>query len=357
MTLKVLHFPTSVGGNSWGLACGERGIGLESDVLIIENNWLNYPCDINLGLENSKNRINRLYRLLKAFINIRDKYDIYHFNCGDSLLDFKHIGLNLLDLPFYSRSSKIFVTYNGCDARQKYATIKKYKYSSCHRDDCYGGVCCGEKVELKKKKRIEKFSKYAEGFFSVNPDIMTFLPSNTVFLPYTIANWGTIERYGIKNRKTIHIVHAPTNRICKGSDYVLSALKKLQNQYGNIVKISIVENLSHLKALQVYADADLIIDQILIGWYGAFAVEAMKMGKPVMCFIRQEDLKNIPEKMGKDCLEVFINVNKENIYKVLCDIVENRNMLMQYSLKGYEYVEKYHNPPKVAELVYEYYRR
>lgn len=357
MSLKVLHLPTSVGGNSWGLACGERELGLKSDVLITENTWLNYPCDINLGLERYKSRFHRLYKLIKAFIDVRGKYDIYHFNCGASLLDFRHIGLDLLDLPFYKTSSKIFVTYNGCDARQKYATMRKYKYSSCHRDECYGGGCCDEKVEINKKKRIERFSRYAEGFFSVNPDLMTFLPSNSVFLPYTIANWNTIKKCGIKNRKNIHIVHAPTNRVCKGSDYVLSALEKLQSTYGDIVKVSLVENLTHAKALQIYADADLIIDQLLIGWYGAFAVEAMKMGKPVMCFIRQEDFDNIPEMMARDCLDAFINVNKESIYEVLCNIVEDRSILMQHAVKGYDYVETYHNPRKVAELVCEYYRK
>ena len=70
--------------------------------------------------------------------------------------------------------------------------------------------------------------------------------------------------YEINKRKIIHIVHAPTNRICKGSDYVLKALSKLKNIYGDIVKISLVENLSHVEALKIYSEADLIIGFIII---------------------------------------------------------------------------------------------
>ena len=38
--MKILHLPTSVGGNSWGLAQGEKALGLDSKVLIDSNNWV-----------------------------------------------------------------------------------------------------------------------------------------------------------------------------------------------------------------------------------------------------------------------------------------------------------------------------
>lgn len=352
MSFRILHLPTSVAGLSLGMSRGERKIGLESDVLVTENNWLNYPCDINLGLENSRNRFEKLYKLIKCFLKIRGRYDIYHFNFGSSLLDFKHMGLDLLDLPFYGKSSKIFVTYDGSDARQKC----RYWTSTCQRKNCYNGICNNQDVELNKQKRIKKFSKYAQHVFFVNPDLLTFLPSNSTFLPYAISDWDCIQKHKFKKRNYIHIVHAPTNRIYKGSDYVLSALNKLKCIYKNNVKISIVEHLEHSEALKIYEDADLIIDQLLIGWYGVFAVEAMKMGKPVMCFIREEDLEHIPSNMSRDCLEAIINVNKYDIFEKLCTVVENKNILLEHSLNGYEYVEKYHNPVNVAKFLNSYYQ-
>ena len=42
-----------------------------------------------------------------------------------------------------------------------------------------------------------------------------------------------------------------------------------------------------------------MIDQVLAGWYGGFAVEAMAMGKPVACYIRDEDLAVIPTGMRR----------------------------------------------------------
>ena len=39
------------------------------------------------------------------------------------------------------------------------------------------------------------------------------------------------------------------------------------------------------EALKKYKQADVIIDQVRVGWYGAFAVEAIKMGIPVFPFL------------------------------------------------------------------------
>lgn len=356
MPLKVLHLPTPVGGHAWGLSRGERRIGIKSDVLVLANNWLEYPFDINLHLDKANSKLEKLIKLLRAFIKIHGNYDIYHFNFGTSLVDFPHLGLNLLDIPFYGNRSKIFVTYNGCDARQKYATMNKYNYSACHRDGCYGGICMDAEVEKNKRARIRKFSQYSSAAFALNPDLFSFLPEKKAFIPYAISGWDQIEYLGIKERKTLRIVHAPTNRIVKGSDYVMSACERIKDKYGNIVQVQIVENMSNQEALKIYADADLVIDQLLLGWYGGFAVEVMKMGKPVMCFIREEDLQYIPKAMAEECQAAIINVTKDTIYEKLCEIIENRSVLFHYSAKAREYVQNWHSPIKVATMVNKYYQ-
>src|SRR5208337_1045219 len=56
----------------------------------------------------------------------------------------------------------------------------------------------------------------------------------------------------------------------------------------------------HAEAIRLYAQADLVIDQLLAGWYGGFAVEMMAMGKPVVCYIRAEDLRFVPPAMAAE---------------------------------------------------------
>ena len=46
--LRILHAPTNVGGNPWGRSRAEPQLGHHSDVVVFDNNWLTYPCELDL---------------------------------------------------------------------------------------------------------------------------------------------------------------------------------------------------------------------------------------------------------------------------------------------------------------------
>lgn len=347
--MKVIHLPTSVGGNSWGLAQGENQIGLNSQVLITQQNWLNYPTDIDLEL-NKKTFIKGINIRYRLFKEIRNQYDVFHFNYGSSLLDFQKAGLFLLDLPFYPEGKKRIFTYNGSDARQvhplEYWTDLPQAKNSFYR----------EIIFKMKKLKIIKATKYANHIFALNPDLLHFLPKHTTFLPYSISRWNDIEVKSFKTNRDITIVHSPTSRDMKGSIYIIEALKKLQMKYHNI-NVKIIENVPHDQALKMYMEADIIIDQVLIGWYGAFGVEVMKMGIPLAVYIREEDLKFIPKDMASELKKSIINISPYNIENILAEYIENPKKLEEKSKAGKEYVNRWHTPQYVASLTKEVYEK
>ena len=352
--MKVLHLPTSVGGMPWGLAQGERALGLQSDVLVLLDSWLRYPANkviFKSYQELLMSNIFGLVTLIKEIHQTKNHYDVFHFNFGTSLVDLWRVGLPLLDLPFYKKKGKIVVTYNGCDARQKYKTIQRVSFSACHNHECYKGRCNSAAREKGKQRKIAKFDQYAKAIFAVNPDLFYFLPKRAQFLPYAIADWTEIETspYQGANRK-FKIVHSPTNRVAKGSDIIIHSLHLLKKRYGDRIEVILVENLPLPKARRLYAEADLAIDQVLIGWYGGFAVEMMKMGKPVMAFIREEDLKFVPGEMAKECQQAIILVDPGNLYEKLCFLLENPEVLKGFREAALEYVHRWHNPVCVAGI-------
>lgn len=354
--MKILHLPTTTGGNAWGLSQAERALGYHSDVLIADKNPLKYQADIIIknNLFHNNKYIDKFFLEVKkiiSFFQIRNKYDIYHFNFGSSLLSYPLPSLYLLDLPYYNRRAKIIVTYNGCDARQKYATLKRTQYAACANNNCYNGICNDIKVEQARAQKISIFDKYANHIYSVNPDLLYFLPERAKFVPYTIANWTNTTPPSYQPRKKLKIVHSPTNRECKGSDHIIQAIQILNKKYSNYIDFTLVENMPYEKAQEVYRQADLVIDQLLIGYYGAFTVEVMKMGKPVMVYINEKDLKFLPTDMQDDCLDTIINVNAYNIIDKLANIIENPEQLTTYSEKSLTYANKWHNPEQIAKQV------
>ena len=70
---------------------------------------------------------------IETFLKVRNKYDVFHFNYGSTLVDFMNYGVHFWDLPFYK--GKKIITYNGCDARQKYPTMNRVDFSACHQDN------------------------------------------------------------------------------------------------------------------------------------------------------------------------------------------------------------------------------
>jgi glycosyltransferase involved in cell wall biosynthesis len=351
--MRILHCPAGVGGNAWILSRAEREIGLNSSVMVYSGNWINYPADINLHLE----KYGGIIKYIKVFAFLCRaiiSYDIFHFNFGSSFLP------NFKKFPFLSLSDvlilhflhkKIIVTYQGCDARQKSYCINKFIYSACSQSDCYGGIC-DDRTDLLKAKRIEKFNKYADKIFTINPDLLYVLPSRTEFSPYTTVNLNEWYPVSKENNGKFVIVHSPTNRSCKGSDYIVNAVHELQKKFSD-VELVLVENVPHEKVKDLYKKADLAIDQLFVGWYGGFAVEMMSLGKPVVCYIREEDLKFIPPEMKADL--PVINANSSNIYSVLERLIQDKARLRDIGVKSRTYVEKWHDPIKIASKMKQVY--
>jgi len=356
--MRILHLPTNIAGNSWGLSQGEKKIGLESEVLVFGTNYLSYPADKIISVP--KNPLFRipvyLGKSLYFFLNYRTKYDIFHFDFGSSFLDYPRI-MSAWDLPYYPSKTKLFVTYNGCDARQKYPTMKRAAIAACHNPKCYGGMCNSGRWDLIRKKKMAKFALYTNHMFAVNPDLLWFLPNDKAsFLPYTVPNWyEEIEKPSFSIRRKLRIVHAPTNREAKGSEIILKALHNLESKFPNAIETVLVEGKSHTEATAIYKNADLIVDQILIGWYGGLAVEVMRMGKPVAVYIREEDLHFIPQGMRKDIDDAFIRIQPNTIEEVLTKYISDRKALREKAENAYDYVYKWHDPVKIALQVKEYY--
>lgn len=356
--MNILHLPTNVAGNSYGLARGERALGHNTTVIQAVDSWLHYPADITLVKDTPQNAIQwgKLgLDALVTFLKVYNKFDVFHFDFGSSLLDMMEKRINLWDLPYYDGVT--VMTYQGCDARQKYPTMERTPFSACHLLGCYGGKCDNIYRDEIKAKRIKKVDKHIDIIYALNPDLLYFLPERAQFLPYTIPSWYNIEPVSYTVKNPIRIVHAQTDRTVKGTNTIIHIIRKLQHFYPGKIDFRLIEKVPHTQAIQEFRQADLVIDQLLVGWYGAFAVELMKMGIPVMSFVRDADLCFIPDDMAQDLHRSLINVNPYTLESSLAALIEDPSVLEHYHKQSIEYVNKWHDPEKVAKRVVDDYLR
>lgn len=365
--LKILHLPTTVGGNPQGLSKAEKELGFSSHTLCITQNYLAYNVD-EIVLKGKNRRLtDELFIFWAAIKSLLRGYDVHHYNFGKSLSPARHYSkvsnfskwkvflytdvyarvFELWDVKLAKLMGKtVLVTYQGSDARQSSYCRNNYPIHYFHdlKDDY------DNQEDSFKRGRIKVFSKHADFIYSVNPDLLNVLPKRAKFTPYASVDYRDWKNIGVsENLEIPHIVHAPSNRTIKGTKFILDAFERLEED--NIsFRYTLVENMPNPEACKVYETADLLVDQLLAGYYGGVAVELMSLGKPVICYMREEDMVHLPKEMWAEC--PIINSTPNDIYKVLKEwLLDKKDKLAEQGQKSRAYVEKWHDPQKIAQSI------
>lgn len=142
--------------------------------------------------------------------------------------------------------------------------------------------------------------------------------------------------YPVQGEKPIRIIHAPNHRQFKGTKYLVAAVEELRRE-GVQIELVLVERIPNDQALEIYRTADIVFDQCLVGFHGYFAIEAMALGKPVMCYIRHPDKYLLDHEACP-----MINVHRDEIKEVLRRFATKEKVrLPDIGRQSRQYVEKY----------------
>jgi glycosyltransferase involved in cell wall biosynthesis len=348
--VRILHAPTDVGGNAWHLSRAERAAGLHSDVVYYHSNYFKFGYDRDLRLRDRPRWLAEVERWRFALAAIRH-YDVFHFNFGQSLLTYHRLGLYHIDMPLIKRLGKpIVITYQGCELRRFDYSTQTYELSACAECRRCQGV-----LDHRKAQAVQAAARYADHIYVLNPDMAPVAPKRAVFRSYTKFELSDYPRPTPKPwGNPIRIVHAPTDRVIKGTRYIQQACDALKAK-GLPVELILVEGLSRQQALEQYRQADIMIDQVLIGWYGGFAVEGMALGKPVVCFLRYSDFDFLPAAMAHEI--PIVNATPATLEDVLTQLVADPARGAEAGRRGWEFVQKWHNPAQVAQETKAVYER
>lgn len=363
--LRVLHCPANVGGHPSELARAERSLGLHSRAVALADSPFGYEIDeIVWKPDDGLLRREALrYRLLWTALR---RFDVIHFNFGQSILPNRLTalanadgaaaklrrraselyidGLNLRDLPLLKAAGKtIAITYQGDDARQGSALRELFELSPL------AGVEPGYYTadsDARKRATIERFARYADRIYALNPDLLHVLPTQAQFMPYAHVDprkWAAVPHP--RGRVPV-VAHAPTHRGAKGTPAILDACAQLRAE-GVRFELDLIEGVSRVQARARYERADLVVDQLLAGWYGGVAVEVMALARPAIAYLREGDLRFLPEQMRTEL--PVINATPTTIADVLRSwLTDRRDELAELGARSRRYVERWHDPVQIA---------
>ena len=315
MPLRVLHCPVNLAGVGWTNVQALRRKGVDARLLLYVLPP-SRPDEFDVYVDRPPGLWRRQLVQLRTLAGVLPVTDIFHFYFGLTLVPRK------LQFPILraTRRRSVF-HFLGADIRE-----------TPREQLGYG---------LKADARI--VGSYAA---------LRFVPFDAHVVPPGLE----LDRYtpapANGSDDTIRIVHAPSNKEKKGTEYVIRAVEELKRRYP--VELDVVHGVPNSEAIQRYRRADIVVDQVLRDWHGVFTIEAMALGKPVVTSLDEDAVRETEQAFG---LELpVLAATKDDLVEKVAWLIERPEERRRRGAAGRAYVEQVHDVDRMANRLLEIYR-
>ncbi|MFB2733546.1 hypothetical protein [Shewanella mangrovisoli] len=336
--MKILIYG-EYSGYGKSLAIGFRELGHEAAVFSPNGDgWKKLESDFGFSAVTKLGKLKEIIKYIPVFL----KFDaVYIMN--PSFFSFKLLGPLML-LLFKIKGIKLFLLCCGDDVEYIKAgesgIITKFVFSGID----YPGVDYFKTVP-------EKIINYlcAKAVNKIIPTMYDYQApwqaSNfsykvTVVVPLA-CHVGNMPKIKPTDINSIKIMHGINRRDVKGTDVILAALKRIDDEFSNVVVFT-PEKLSQLEYLKLFAEVDISIDQCKCHSYGMNAIYAMLHGHVVLAPADEKHCASF--NIAKSPI-VSISNDEEDIYQKLKDLIlsaeyldERKNQTVNYAVTHHESV-------------------
>lgn len=328
--MRVLFAPKEISGQMSVLSQTLRDLGVPATSLAFSEHKFGYPIDKTIVLNEYPDFLRKLIRFYVTLVSLL-KFDIFHFQAGQSL---SRGNRDIPILKFFGK--KVLMHFHGSEIRNPEYVI---------------GLGEGRRnlppiMTAKQVLKLKFLRKYVDKFIVAPSDLLELVPEAAPLPTSVEERWFLPREYQESNEFVV--VHSPTSRAIKGTKFVISACESLKKK-GYPLKLLLLENVLHEEIRKFYEQADVFVDQLLIGWYGVAAIENMALGNPVVAYINPE----LRKKYAPDL--PIIQANKDNIEEVLESLLKNRKLLAKIGIASKEYAKQSHHPKVNARKLIEIY--
>lgn len=334
------------------LAQCDRLLGLKSQTLVFTTYYITENFDINL-----KRLCEFVYkkypfwgvRLHKVVFRIAlARYDVYHYFMDRGiLLPNRRIEINEDEMRAITRFGHKLYTYTyGADVRTRQVTLGLGKYNYCA--DCPEPMKFCTCDDAAGEGNVQRISQYATAMLALG-DMVHYVPGcrNFHFWPLDLSKVAYVGSAWSGDRP-LRIAHAPNHSHFKGSRHLIAAIDRLVAE-GRPIELVSVSGVPNHEVLKLFAGCDVIADQFIGGLPGYTAMEAMAIGKPVLCYLRDEtmviDAARCP----------IINTWPDTVYDILKACLDGEFDLTELGRRSRNYVEYYYSLEGVASRLGELY--
>jgi len=368
--------------NTWYLSRGLRKLGWKADVLNIDpvqtDQIYYHGQDFKFRYGTGINALGHLIFFAKALRN----YDLFHFTGTWNLRfvsDFDNLLKRILperwDIKLLKKlGKKIAYTNVGCLDGVSQSSFRTWlpepvcdicpwrdlpEVCSDERNLAWGKLrnsladyqvtLGGNRKDYNDDPRVHEVPQfYCLDQNIWNPELL--IPSNYL-LPIPQDTVKIYHSLGNFESRT----EATTNRNIKSTHIYVPLIERLKAE-GHKVELIFFHDVPNKQLRYYQAQADIVVDMLTYGWFGANVREAMMLGKPAICFLRPEWLESMRREIPEYVDELpVISATPQTINDVLKDLIEHPEKRSEIGRRSREFAVKWHSSEAGARRVAEIY--
>lgn len=146
-------------------------------------------------------------------------------------------------------------------------------------------------------RNAELAAKAGVPVFVSTPDLLRWVPG-ALWCPVVVdpARWRVVPT--ARQEGPPVVLHAPSHSWLKGAGLIEPMLRSLSEE--GVIRYRQVVDVPHTAMPALYAEADIVLDQFLLGSYGVAACEAMAAGRLVLSHVDESTRTLVREQTGLD---------------------------------------------------------
>jgi glycosyltransferase involved in cell wall biosynthesis len=145
------------------------------------------------------------------------------------------------------------------------------------------------------------------------------------------------------DREVPVVLHAPSASALKGSAFVDPVLTELDAR--GLIKYQRVQGVPHPELVAMVKDADIVVDQLLLGSYGVFACEAMAAGRVTVGHVADHVRDLLPTDLP------IVEATPDDLTEVIERLVADREEARKMADAGPRYIREVHDGRKSVEAL------
>jgi hypothetical protein len=206
----------------------------------------------------------------------------------------------------------------------------------------------GKRLETSAVRLNVLMNSYEGPTFVSTPDLLDFAPRAT-WLPVVVDPQRWASSLPVLERTRPVVLHVPTNARLKGSQFIDPQMQALHDK--GAIEYRRLEGVSPDAMPALVADADIVIDQLVLGLYSVMAVQGMCAGRVVVAHVADR----VRERIGRDL--PIAEATPETLTTVIERLISERDEARSFAIRGTSFAHDVHDGRRSAGVLAPFFDR